>query len=137
MAEEKDKKEYELSFWLKDEGGLEKIKALMANYGLEATYAPELRRMQLAYPINKETSAVFGTYHFMADSDIVDSLKKELKVESQCLRFMISNNPMKKVEEREYHKPQMSEKKPEKTEQKTTDIVTNEELEKKLEEILK
>lgn len=136
MEEEKDKKEYELGFWLKDESGLDKVKSLMADFGLEPTYIAELKRMQFAYPIEKETSGVFQAYHFKTDVDNLRAFEKELKVSGVCLRFMISNNPMKKTEEREYRRPTM-EKKPEKIEPKPTEVVTNEELEKKLEEILK
>lgn len=136
MAEEKDKKEYELGFWVKDESGLEKVKNLMADFGLEPTYTGELKRMQFAYPIKKEISGIFTYYHFKTDIDNLRAFEKELKVSGDCLRFLISNNPMKKTEEREYRRPSM-EKKAEKIEQKPTETVTNEELEKKLEEILK
>ncbi len=136
MEEEKDKKEYELGFWVKDDSGLEKVKALMADFGLEPTYTGELKRMQFAYPIKKETSGIFASYHFKTDIDNLRAFEKELKVSGDCLRFLVSNNPMKKTEEREYRRPSM-EKKPEKVEQKPTETVTNEELEKKLEEILK
>lgn len=138
MAKEKEneKKEYELAFWLKDESGLTKIKALLDDLGFEITYAPELKHTQFAYPINKETSGFFGFVHFMGSAESITSLSHELKIEGSALRFLISKNPIKKSEIREMRR-QVFEKKAEKIEPKPSDLVTNEELEKKLEEILK
>jgi ribosomal protein S6 len=136
MKEETGKKEYELTFWLKDENDLAKIKSLMDDLGLEITYAPELRHTQFAYPIKKEASGFFGFFHFMGNVENIASFNHELKVGGACLRFLISKNPIKKSEVREIRR-QVTERKIEKAEPKPSDMVTNEELEKKLEEILK
>jgi hypothetical protein len=53
------------------------------------------------------------------------------------LRFLVSKNPIKKSEIREMRRQVSEVKMAEKVEQKSSDLVTNEELEKKLEEILK
>lgn len=138
MAEEKEneKKEYELAFWLKDESSLSKIKALLDDLGLEITHISELKHAQFAYPIKKETSGFFGFVHFKGNTESIASLNHELKIEGSALRFLISKNPIKKSEIREMRR-QVFEKKAEKIEPKSSDLVTNEELEKKLEEILK
>jgi small subunit ribosomal protein S6 len=139
MIEEKDTKEreYEISFWLKNESDLEKVKSILADFNCQLTYAGELRRMQMAYPIKKETAGFFGFLHFQADPSIIGDLRKELQVEGGCLRFMIVSNPIKKHQEKDRPKTQVKEKKEEKVEQRSSGIITNEELEKKLEEILK
>jgi ribosomal protein S6 len=138
MTKEKDKKEYELSFFIKEEADLEKIKAFLTNRGFEITYISELEKRQTAYPIKKETSAYFGFCHFLAYADEVASLNKDLRIENYCLRFLIVSNPVKKTEGKQSRKPSnLAEKKTSKIEQKPADAITNEELEKKLEEILK
>ena len=135
--EEKDTKKYELAFWLKDETDFSKIKSIMDDLGLQIYNTSELRHLQFAYPINKLTSGYFGFVHFEGSPENVASLGHSMKVENVSLRYIISKNPIKKMELREMRRP-MPEKKSEKpVEQKTSDVVTNEELEKKLEEILK
>ena len=137
MAEEKDKKEYELAFWLKDENDFAKIKSLMDDLGLEITHTSEIRNIQFAYPIKKMTTGYFGFVHFMGSSENAASLNHTLRVEGVCLRYLLSKDPIKKNEIREMRR-QAPERKAEKpVEQKSSDVVTNEELEKKLEEILK
>jgi ribosomal protein S6 len=137
MAEDNEKKEYELAFWLKDENDFVKIKALMNDLGMELTHTSEMRNVPFAYPIKKMTSGYFGFVHFMGMPENIASLSHELKVGDSCLRYIISKDPIKKSEVREMRR-QMPERKPEKpAEPKSSDVVTNEELEKKLEEILK
>jgi small subunit ribosomal protein S6 len=135
--EEKDKKEYEIAFWLKDESDLTKIKDLMGNLGIEITHTSEIKRTYFSYPIKKEIEGYFGFVHFKGGSENIASLSHELKVEGSVLRFLISKNPIKKSEVREVRRQIPETKTVEKVEQKPSDLVTNEELEKKLEEILK
>lgn len=137
MKEEKDNKEYEIAFWLKDESDLTKIKALIDDLGMEITHTSEIKRTHFSYPIKKEIEGYFGFIHFKGNPDNVASLNHELKVEANVLRFLISKNPIKKSEIREMRRQVPETKAPEKVEQKPSDLVTNEELEKKLEEILK
>jgi ribosomal protein S6 len=137
MKEEKDNKEYEIAFWLKDESGLVRVKALMADLGIEITYSPEIKRTRFSYPIKKETEGYFGFIHFKGDPENIASLNHELKVDGSVLRFLVSKNPIKKSEIREMRRQIPEVKIIEKVEQKSSDLVTNEELEKKLEEILK
>ncbi len=137
MKEEKDNKEYELAFWMKEESDLAKIKALMDDLGLEITHTSEIKRTAFSYPMKKESEGYFGFIHFKSNTENLATLNHELKVEGSVLRFIISKNPIKKSEVREMRR-QITESRPvEKVEQKPADLVTNEELEKKLEEILK
>lgn len=135
--DEKNTNKYELAFWLKDESDASKIKSIMDDLGLQPFLTSELRHLQFAYPINKLTAGYFGFIHFEGLPENVSALNHALKVENACLRYIISKNPIKKMEVREMRRP-IPEKKAEKpAEPKSSEVVTNEELEKKLEEILK
>ncbi|HPW34273.1 MAG TPA: 30S ribosomal protein S6 [Candidatus Paceibacterota bacterium] len=141
MSEDKKTKEYEITFWLKDEAGIDKMKSILNNHGITPAFVSELKRVNLAYPIKKETSAFLGNMNFITDSEKIQEASKELRVDGELLRFMVSKDPakpqpMQEREGREMRRP-VQEQKVEKTEPKSSDMVTNEELEKKLEEILK
>lgn len=137
MSEDVQTKEYELSFWLKDEGGLSKIKSLMSQFSLAPTLVSETRKMPISYPIKKETSGFFGYIHFLGTPESVRSFTHDLQVENDCLRFFISSHLVKPSEEREARRPIVERKAPQREEPKPADTITNEELERKLEEILK
>lgn len=89
----------------------------------------------LAYPIKKETSGYFGVVKFKLDGSLMEELNKQLKLLPEMLRFLIVKKeeikkpvPLKKMEK---EKTKVETKKEEEKE------VSLEELEKKLEEILK
>lgn len=136
--EEINKKEYEISFLIKEESDVEIIKKLMQSYGMEITEGGELRRFALPYKIKKETSAVFGYFHFMSEPDKIKEFSDSLKVEKECLRSMIVSDPVKKQEDTRREENREDKKTTKKVEIKEDEkSLTNEELEKKLEEILK
>ncbi len=137
MKEEKNKKEYELSFWLKEGAPLNKIELMLNNMGAQITHNSEIKKNRLSYPIKKEVEGYFGFVHFNGDEQDINAINHELKVDPEVLRFLISKNPIKKSEPRESRRQAPEEKFSQKVEEKSSDLVTNEELEKKLEEILK
>ncbi|MFA6135972.1 MAG: 30S ribosomal protein S6 [Candidatus Paceibacterota bacterium] len=139
MDKDKDKREYEVSFLVKEEQDVEKIKKIVSSLGLEISYESEAKRIPLAYPIKKEISAVFSYFYFYGNPDLLESLSKELNLEKNCLRFLVVTNPIKKTEAR---MEDASERRPivkskiVPQEKEKTETLSNEELEKKLEEIL-
>jgi len=133
-------KEYEISLLLKEESGSAAVKNLMALHGCTITLDNEPRRITLAYPIKKEPSALFGFMRFLAEPQSLKELSKALEFEPSCLRFLVISESFEKKAERA---PGLRKAAPVRGERiqesapRTPDIVTNEELERKLEEILK
>lgn len=140
MDQIEDKKEYELSFLLKDEEGISALQGMLTKFGCATTSQSEIKRIVLAYPIKKETSALFGYVYFMAAPEHMKEFTHELRLESHVLRFLLINNPIKREfvsvnEGGSRRTPEVSEKEGV-SEEKPSHAVTNEDLEKKLEEIL-
>jgi ribosomal protein S6 len=137
-----ENREYELGFMLTDDQAITSINEILTRHGAKVTFQSEIKRMLLAYPIKKETSAFFGYLYFFASSESVKEMNHELMLTSSVLRFIIVKDPIKKDASSSYygteqgrpsgaHKEEKSEEAP-----KAADAVTNEDLEKKLEEIL-
>lgn len=133
-AKIQDTREYELGFLLKEEEGITVIRDLIARLGGSISFESEIRRIMLAYPIKKEQGAFFGFIYFSMLPEHTKELKHELQLASAVLRTLIVKDPIKK----EY--PSGGEgrgpRREEREEKKEVPAVTNEELEKKLEEIL-
>ena len=121
---------YQLAYLLSPElkkEEIEKIKKDLASFfekeGILDKVEEPLKRT-LFYPIKKKTEAFLGTIYFYLEPQKIKELEKELKKEEKILRYLIvSEKAPKKV------KVEGKIKKPEKVEL--------EEIEKKLEEILK
>lgn len=145
---EKQTKNYEIGFLTVSEDDIKEVTKELESHKATILTNGRPRRIHLAYPIKKETNAVFTYIQFAMDSLDVESFSSKLKLNTKILRFMVINLPaiaMRSEKERESEKP---EEKGEKTERKekapeavkkasSEDFVDNELLEKKLEEILK
>jgi ribosomal protein S6 len=139
-------KVYEISVLLRREEDLEaffshlaKAKAAIKEKSLPA-------KIRLAYPIAKETSAVFVTAVFEVDPQAIAPLQKALQLDPSILRVLIITPPIEKEERRprpdrrERPVPAPENKKVESQKERPAsepEILSNELLEKKLEEILK
>ncbi len=137
--EQSEKKEYELSFLLRSEEGISALQSVLSHFGYEVTSQSEIKRMVLAYPIKKETSALFGYVYFMAAPETVHNFMRELRLEPMVLRVLLINEPIKRTLQYgvEGTTPRdMTGKEEQQSTEKPADAVTNEDLEKKLEEIL-
>jgi ribosomal protein S6 len=129
---EQDKKEYEISFLLKDEAGISALQNVLARFECSVISQSEIRRIVLAYPIKKETSALFGyAYVLMAPSQ-VQEISHELRLEGGILRFLVIADPIKHL----LNAPTEVAPQSSSTDERPARVVTNEDLEKKLEEIL-
>lgn len=81
---------YELSYWLKNEVEENKIlKDLLEKFGFELIHENPPKVRNLAYPINKERTAKFGTFYFYATSDKIEEFKNKLRNLNEILRFII------------------------------------------------
>jgi ribosomal protein S6 len=108
--EEIEKIQKELTSFFEKEGVLDKVETLL--------------KRTLFYPIKKKKEALLGVIYFFMESEKIKKLEKKLKGEEKILRYLIvSEKAPKKI------KAEKKIKKPEKVEL--------EEIEKKIEEILK
>ena len=91
--EEKDKKEYELALLLKSEDDLAGVVALVGTHNGEGVSEPRAKRLQLAYEIKKHTEAVFIYFTFKAFGNDIKNLEAELNSRQDVLRFMVIASP--------------------------------------------
>jgi ribosomal protein S6 len=148
--EEKDKKEYELALLLKSEDNLPGVMVLVGQHNGEGASEPRAKRLQLSYEIKKHTEAVFVYFTFKMFGDDMKVLEHELNTRADVLRFMVIASPapaerpsaslMPQREERHTRSaPRSSSSVPSLAEApKATPSrpLSNEALEKKIEEIL-
>lgn len=128
-----DKKEYELSFLSKTEEGAKEIVELVRSLGGEITFESSVNKIALAYKINKEAAAFFGWIFFTALPKDVKGIKDSLALKGDILRTLLITPPFVKGKPR----PIGARPKPQKTSpEKPAQPLSNEALEKKIEEIL-
>lgn len=141
---------YELSFWFSsrlDEKEIgqkfDNLLKQLKDFGALIIFSELPQLKQLAYPVKKENNAYFGYIQFKFPKGSLFSLEEKLRLDNDILRFMIfriepkekqqvssqfSKKPILKKQKSE------EEKKEEKTQEKEISL---EELDEKLNEILK
>lgn len=140
---DKEQKNYEISFLAKGDKDNGEIIEALKKHQASITGEDNVLRIKLAYPIKKEESAFFGCLRFSATPDIIKKVSDGLNFNQKILRFLIITPPIAKLTA--VSAPRMrrqalfkeAEKKIEIKKPESHQILTNEELEKKLEEILK
>ncbi len=146
------KKNYEIDFLVKAEEDKEIIVKALEKSQLSIIGAAGMSKIKLSYPIKKESFALFGYLYFSGNPENIADLTDELKNKTKILRFYVISRPIieekkdERIEEtrpeqkqfpRGYQEkevvavPQPSSKTP------RTEALSNEALEKRLEEILK
>jgi len=142
---------YELSFWFSSRLNEEEIEKKFDNLlkqleklGALIIFSQSPQLKQLAYSVKKERNAYFGYIQFEFSKDSLVHLKEDLKLNDDIIRFMILNVKPKekqKVPSITFRKPAFKEQK-NKTEEETKKepqkekVISLEELDKKLNEIL-
>lgn len=137
-----ERKNYEIAFLVKSEEDREGIIKILKNSQLPVIGEGRISKIKLAYPIKKENFAYFGYLYFSGSSQDIGNLTDSLRNEPKILRFSIVIQPIIKKDEpgaverassRQAQKvaPQLPKK------ISVTETLSNEALEKKLEEILK
>lgn len=142
---DKEPKNYEIGFLAVDEADEKEVVNLLKGYKAEILHEGRAKKVKLAYPIKKQTAAHFGFVQFSLDPDLVKPLREQLKLNAKILRSLIFVIPAKQLAKAEEFKGERPEKPPkerirqmvEEPPRKKPEIVDNELLEKKLEEILK
>lgn len=138
-----DKKAYEICYLLKDPAAEQEVLDLLKQFDGEIMHRGQLKEIRLAYPIKKQLSAHFGFLNFSCPPENVAKLSDALKLKPMVLRHMIISYvppAEKKAPEGEAQPKEMAKDfgKPAKEVKPApaSDILSNEALEKKLEEIL-
>lgn len=137
-----ERKNYEIAFLVKSEEDQEGIRKILRNFQLPVIDGDRISKIKLAYPIKKENFAYSGYLHFSGSPQDIGNLTESLKNEPKILRFSVITQPIVKKDERRVVErassrqtqeaaPQLPKKTP------RTEVLSNEALEKKLEEILK
>ena len=81
---------HELTYLVKSEDDDSRVSELLSGAGAEIERADALRKIQLAYPIQREAFAFFGVMLFRADLDKIADLSAKLHSEGRILRFLIT-----------------------------------------------
>ena len=147
--EEKDKKEYELALLLKSEDDMAGVIKLVGTHNAEGISEPRAKRLQLAYEIKKHTEAVFVYFTFKMFGDDMKALEHELNTHADVLRFMVIASPAPAERTATSAMPPREERRPRSSSYAAPAAVpseapkaapskplSNEALEKKIEEIL-
>jgi len=131
----KDKKSYEISYLIKDEASAKEVSRVLRQHEAEILEEVSPKSIALTYKIKKEPAALFGYTIFKAGPENIPELDKNLKTNPSILRFLIVTPPFSKQET----SSSLRRSRPisERTgESKPTLPLSNEALEKKIEEIL-
>ena len=102
MADEHDKKEYELTFLLRAASdsisteAASEVLSVLKKHDVLITSQGTLTRQRLAYPIKKETQAVMGSLTFRLTAQAVPALDHDLRFNPHVLRFLMITPPIKK-----------------------------------------
>jgi ribosomal protein S6 len=142
MEREVHLKEYELAYLAEDEKGADVVRAVLTREGGEIFAENPAERITLAYKINKKPSAYFGWFHFRLPPEMVAVLNRELKTKPEVMRFLIITPPF--IKSKPKSAPKKSKPSVAEAESKSAPpppppppLLSNEDLEKKIEEILK
>ncbi|OGG39416.1 hypothetical protein A2116_00395 [Candidatus Jorgensenbacteria bacterium GWA1_49_17] len=130
---------YEISFILKEEDA-SPVGKIFSGHGVEIQTGGEIRKIRLAYPIKKSEYGFFGSFKFEAEPETLEKIFKDLKLEKSLFRYMVAKFEERKIGAREGGKifqPVAVYKKQDELKRYPDPVLTNEELEKKIEEILK
>jgi ribosomal protein S6 len=139
-TKEIEKKQYEMSFLVKEEDGAKTVLKFIKELGGDIELEGPVMKVALSYPIKKQTSGFFGYFHFSFSPAEVKHLEHEMETSTEILRHLIITPPFKKIEPRPRPEAQSASSSrtqaPKASEAARPEALTNEDLEKKIEEIL-
>lgn len=137
-----DSRNYEVAFLIREEELAEKVFSRIGQYG-EVTTKGSTKKLFFSYPIEKVSSGFFGYARLRALPDSILALLKDFKTTGEILRLLVTKVPEDKTL-REARSGSRQPSKPIKPKAPKSDVpmpqgelqLTNEALEKKIEEIL-
>lgn len=94
---EENQKKYEITFVCREEGDGEAIGKILVKHNAKILNEKTPEKIKLSYPIKKENSAYLGTIAFVADRAVLAQIKDEIKTSNLLLRFNILNAPVLQV----------------------------------------
>jgi len=135
--DQNQKKEYELAFLLKEETDAPSLIEALKEMGAEVELEGPVRKIALTYEIKKEKSAYFGFVQFFMEPALAKSLEATLNLRAELLRFLLMTPPTAKGRPQpQAANPQRPAAKPYEP-KAVAPVLSNEALEKKIEEILR
>ncbi|PIR44011.1 hypothetical protein COV23_02225 [Candidatus Wolfebacteria bacterium CG10_big_fil_rev_8_21_14_0_10_31_9] len=145
MDMEKELKNYEIGFLFIEETDEREVGDALKGYKAQILHEGIAKKIKLAYPIKKQTSAYFAFIQFSLDPELVKPLSDQIKLNKKVLRALIFSIPDKQLTKNKETRGEKAERPPREKRKLTEEvvkknkpeIVDNELLEKKLEEILK
>ncbi len=129
-----NKKLYDLTVLLKSEND-SSVEALVQKAGADSFAKKELAKLELAYPVRKEKTAFMGVYTFLLAPDALKGVQEGLKFDENCLRYLLivgkegKTAPSTRVPRTDFKNGAPARKRTE------PEPLTNEALQKKIEEI--
>lgn len=149
--DEQELHNYELGFLARTEEDAAHALALLQQHHVTVLFQGPAQKIKLAYPIKKETFAIFGYIHFSAPSSVLPVLQTDLNNNTHILRFLVITPPLRGMQDTRgevssSRRRDSSVRGKQKSAEQPAPVVqkpireaelTNEALEKKLEEILK
>ena len=132
-----EQKEYEIGFLLRNDEALAGLLSAVKSHGAEITLEPSIRKIALAYDVEKESQAFFGFLHSKIMPSKISSINHDLETNLGVLRFLILTEPFTKGRAPSPRKTSFAAptlKVP--ILEKSSLPLSNEALEKKIEEIL-
>lgn len=132
----KDKKSYEVSYLVKDESDASEITRILKQHEAEIIEEVSPKRITLAYKINKEAAAFFGYIVFSAGPENIPELNKNLETSKTIVRFLLITPPFTKQDITASTRPRRPTVEKSTSTRATNLPLSNEALEKKIEEIL-
>lgn len=135
-------KSYEVSFLAKNENGAASLVKNLSRFGGEILDEGDLEEIKLSYPISRQNSAYFGCIHCKLPPNVISDINEALKLEGDILRFLIVSPPfdrgrVDRAPRQEIPASKKEEKIKEPTKTQAENVLSNDLLEEKLEEILK
>ena len=80
---------YELTFLIKEETELKSVKELIESYKGKITKEDRWGEKTLAYPINKNHTALYYNFQFEIDKKNVLDFKNKLNLDEKILRYLL------------------------------------------------
>jgi ribosomal protein S6 len=135
----KETKDYEVAFLAKDERGKEAVQGALRRAGGEVLLEGPSERIPLAYPVRHEAAAYFGYVHVRLVPSALAALNHELTVTPDVLRHLIVTPPFSKMRQRTAPRLRPQAAAPALAPRRAPESLplSNEELSRKIEEILK
>ncbi|MBI2278908.1 MAG: 30S ribosomal protein S6 [Candidatus Brennerbacteria bacterium] len=133
--EESEKREYEIAFYSREENAAPVKTAVGAHRG-ELVEEKPFEKVRFEFKIAKESFAFMGTLRVALPPEEIESLSRALSLAAGILRFLITVPPRLENEEQQKNPMESRRPAPPRIIPPVSAVLTNEEIEKKIEEIL-